>query len=122
MSETSDRIDTMQQATPGAMTARDARGRVFTIRELGPAQMLNVIEMAGGAAAENQTWLRMALLLSSVAAIDGVPTPEHRTKAAFLKFVDTVGNDGWIAVSSAVAGAAASPADSEAELSAARSI
>ena len=58
------RIAQAKAAQPDALTATDARGRVFTISKLGPAAMLNVIEMAGGAAADNQAWLRMAMLLS----------------------------------------------------------
>ena len=128
------RIAQWRQLNPDAIFATDSRGRVFTIETLGPAAMLNVIEMAGGAAADNSVWLRMAMMLSGVTAIDGMPLPKPKTKAAFLVFADKIGNDGLIAISGAINGPAtsedtsteddapsAAAATREAELAASRS-
>ena len=58
-------------------------------------------------------------------AIDGIPVPFARTKAAFLEFADKIGNDGLLAIADASVGQAepdaAAPLAPEAELSAARS-
>ncbi len=123
-----ERLAVMRSADPEMTFAEDSLGRTFGLKTLGPAAMLNVIEMAGGKASENTIWLKMAMMLSGVVSIDGVPVPEPKTKEAFLKFADKVGNEGLIAISDASTGtvggedqATVAAFTREAELAASRS-
>lgn len=75
-------------------------GRTFSLRETNPADMLDLIE-AGGAAASIGTWMRYALLISSVSAIDGVPVPLPVTKMAIRELGRRIGNTGMEALARA---------------------
>jgi len=52
----------------------DADGRRLTIRRLSALDRLRLFKAAGPMLAHNQPWLGMALIASSVAAIDDLPT------------------------------------------------
>ena len=58
--EMAQRIEASKRAFPGAITAADSLGRVLTIEKLGPAAMLNVIEMADHIAAQHDMDKRKA--------------------------------------------------------------
>ena len=72
-------------------------GRVLETRELGPGEMLDLMEAAGNAS-DNAGWLRMAFVICSVAAIDGVPVPMPATKKDVRALAVRVGNDGMVAL------------------------
>ncbi len=74
-----------------------AKGRKLTLRELGPAEMLDIFEAAGSNSV-NTAWVGMAMLLCSVAAIDGVPQPMVTTKSHVKGLAKLLGNDGMIAL------------------------
>ena len=77
----------------------DANGRKIAIRELGPDDMLNLMEGAGEAAS-NRAWMQYAITVASVGAIDDVPAPPPGAKkAVMLAFAKTLGNVGMVAVS-----------------------
>lgn len=124
----SDTLPTMPKLeTDDLITATDTRGRVFQMKTLDPADMLNTIEIAGGAAAENQTWLRMAMLLATVSTIDGIPVPVAGTKNQILNNARMIGNDGLICIADATTGTLPSADGAalltpEAELAASRSL
>jgi len=81
----------------------DANGRVYAIRELDPADMLDLFEAAGDAS-DNQRWVQFALIVTSVTAIDNVPLPLATTKNDIRANAKLIGNAGIVAVSKAVMG------------------
>lgn len=92
-----------------ADTVTDRRGRVLKIRELGPDDMLNLMETGGGAAGQ-ESWMAYAMLISTVEAIDDEPAPPLGCpKPMFLAFAKKLGNDGIIAVNTHVFGSGKSP-------------
>jgi len=62
--------------------------------------MLDLLEAAGAAAA-SEAWLRYALLVCSVSAIDGKPVMMPRTKDGIRDLACRIGNRGMEAVSRA---------------------
>ena len=111
-----DRVTQARVTHPGSIFTVDAKNRILQIVTLGPAKMLGVIEMAGGKAAENQTWLRMAMMLSSLRSIDGLPVRPVTSKDQFLALADEIGNEGLVAIADATTADAASvPAPDEEE-------
>jgi hypothetical protein len=75
------------------MTVTDARGRVLQLQVVDPAQMMDLME-AAGSAADNKVWMQYALIIASVASIDGVPVPVASTKTAIRRNAVLVGHDG----------------------------
>jgi hypothetical protein len=82
----------------------DATGRKLTVTNLNASAILNVLEIAGASAGENQAWLRTAFLFCSVTAINGIPVPFPTKKLQLLRLADQVGNAGLIAVQAALYG------------------
>ena len=72
-------------------------GRRFSLRETNPADMLDLIE-AAGAAASSTAWLRYALMICSVTAIDGKPVLMPLTKNALRELGRKIGNVGMDAL------------------------
>ena len=72
-------------------------GRRFSLRETNPADMLDLIEAAGGAASST-AWLRYALMICSVTAIDGKPVLMPLTKNALRELGRRIGNVGMDAL------------------------
>ena len=68
-------------------------GRRFTVREANPADMLDLIEAAGSAAASS-AWMRYALMICSVSAIDGKPIIMPTTKQGVRELGCKIGNVG----------------------------
>ena len=68
-------------------------GRRFTLRETNPADMLDLIEAAGSAAGSS-AWLRYALMICSVSAIDGKPVLVPTTKNGVRELGKRIGNKG----------------------------
>ena len=75
-------------------------GRRFSLRETNPADMLDLIEAAGSAAASG-AWMRYALLICSVNAIDGKPVLMPLTKDAVRDLGKRIGNIGMEALARA---------------------
>ncbi len=74
-----------------------ADGRRFTLREANPADMLDLIEAAGSAASSG-AWMRYALMICSVSAIDGKPILMPLTKNAVRELARRIGNAGMEAL------------------------
>ena len=72
-------------------------GRRFTLREANPGDMLDLIE-AAGSAASSSAWMRYALMICSVSAIDGRPIMMPTTKQGVRELGCKIGNVGMEAL------------------------
>jgi hypothetical protein len=81
-------------ALPDVVETQD--GRKLSLREIDPADMLDLIEAAGSAVngASASAWLSYAQMICSVTAIDGVPVQMPLTKAEVRDLARRVGNSG----------------------------
>ena len=68
-------------AAAATETVIDGDGRQLTIRRLTALDRLRLFKAAGPLLAQNQPWLGMALIASSVTAIDDVPVPPPSNEA-----------------------------------------
>ena len=75
-------------------------GRRFSLREVDPGDMLDLIE-AAGTAAGSAAWMRYALMICAVSAIDGKPVFMPHTKDAVRDLGRRIGHDGMAALSRA---------------------
>jgi hypothetical protein len=80
----------------------EADGRRFALREMDPADMLDLLEAAGHNAG-NRAWLRFAMVVCSVQAIDGIPMPFPRDAGGIKALARTVGVNGIEAVRATLA-------------------
>ena len=72
-------------------------GRRFSLRQASPADMLDLIEAAGNAASSG-AWMRYALMICSVSAIDSKPVLVPLTKDAVRELGRRIGNVGMEAL------------------------
>jgi hypothetical protein len=75
-----------------------AAGARLTLRRLNALDKLRLFKAAGPILAQNEPWLGMALLASSVVAIDGVPVPLPATEHQIEAMVARLGDAGIAAV------------------------
>ncbi len=75
-------------------------GRRFALQSSTPADMLDLLEAAGNAAS-SEAWMRYALMICSVNAIDGRPVLMPRSKDAVRELGRKIGNVGMDALSRA---------------------
>jgi hypothetical protein len=75
-------------------------GRRFSLREANPADILDLIEAAGSAASSG-AWMRYALMICSVTAIDGKPVLMPLTKNGVRDLAKRIGNVGMDALAHA---------------------
>nr|WP_249200117.1 hypothetical protein [Gluconobacter sp. Dm-62] len=77
-----------------------ADNRRLTLREIDPADMLDLIEAAGSAVngASASTWLGYAEMICSVTAIDGVPVQMPQSKDEIRDLARRVGKAGIAAL------------------------
>lgn len=93
------------------MQVTDSRGRVLKLRVIDPGQMLDLME-AAGTASDNRAWMQYALMVASVASIDGVPMPAAANKRDVRANAVMIGHDGIAAATQKLyAPAAATPED-----------
>jgi hypothetical protein len=90
-------------AAQSAPEATDAQGRRLTLRRLTALDKLRLFKAAGPELARNQSWLGMALLAASVAAIDDIPVPQPASEGQIEAMVARLGDDGIDAVGKALA-------------------
>lgn len=83
-------------------TVTDDDGRRLAIRRLTALDRLRLFKAAGPVLAQNQPWLGMALIASSVNAIDDVPTPTPANEAQIEAMVARLGDSGISAVAQAL--------------------
>lgn len=72
-------------------------GRRLTLHEANPGDMLDLIE-AAGSAASSVAWMRYALMICSVSAIDGKPVMMPTTKPGVRELGRKIGNSGMDAL------------------------
>jgi hypothetical protein len=91
---------TLTSAADGlTLTASD--GRRLTLRRLTALDKLRLFKAAGPALSQNQPWLGMAMLASSVTAIDDVPIPPPTNEPQIEAMVSRLGDSGIAAVAEA---------------------
>jgi len=80
----------------------DAEGKRLQLRRLTALDRLRLFKAAGPVLAQNQPWLGMAVLASSVVAIDDVPVPPPTTETQVEAIVARLGDAGIAAVAEAL--------------------
>lgn len=83
-------------------TIVDSLGRRLTLRSLTALDKLRIFKAAGPQLALNQPWLAMAIIASSVTAIDDVPIPPPSTETQIEGLVDRLGDSGIEAVAQVI--------------------
>lgn len=90
-------------AASAPFTVQDARGRQITLRRLTALDRLRLFKAAGPVLSQNQPWLGMAVLASSVTAIDDVPVPAPATEHQIEALVARLGDEGIAAIAAKLA-------------------
>ncbi len=80
----------------------DKNGRKFVLRVLTALDTLRLFKAAGPALSQNEPWLAMASLASSVQEIEGVPVPAPISEAQIEALIDRLGEDGLAAIATAM--------------------
>ena len=93
-------------AAAAEQTATTAEGMRLTLRRLNALDKLRLFKAAGPILSQNEPWLGMALLASSVVAIDDVPVPGPVTEHHIEAMVARLGDAGIAAVAAALRSAA----------------
>ncbi len=81
-------------------TIVDAQGRRVSIRKLTALDKLRLFKAAGPVLSQNQPWLGMAMLASSVVSIDDVPVPGTVNEQQIEALIARLGDDGIAAIAS----------------------
>ena len=79
----------------------DSTGRKLVVKEMDPADQLDLFE-AAGKNSSNSSWVGMALLVCSVSMIDGVPVPMPSTPDQVKTLARKLGKHGIEAVADAL--------------------
>lgn len=79
-------------------TVTDAEGRRLALRRLTALDKLRLFKAAGPLLAQNQPWLGMAVIATSVAAIDDVPMPPPVSELQIEAMIGRLGDAGIAAV------------------------
>ncbi len=95
---------TIISAAMAAPTVTDGFGRRLTLRRMTSLDKLRLFKAAGPVLAQNQPWLGMAMLASSVAEIDNVPVPSPTNEQQIESAVARLGDQGIAAVAEALNG------------------
>lgn len=85
-----------------ARTIVDSLGRRLTIRSLTALDKLRIFKAAGPELALNQPWLAMAMLASSVTAINDIPIPPPSTETQIEALVGRLGDSGIEAIAETI--------------------
>lgn len=83
-------------------TVMTADGMRLTLRRLNALDKLRLFKAAGSVLAQNEPWLGMALLASSVVTIDDVPVPVPTTEHQIEAMVARLGDAGIAAIAAAL--------------------
>ena len=81
-----------------AISVSDRDGRRLTLRRMGALDRLRLFKAIGPVLAQNPPYLGMAVLASSVTAIDDVPVPAPATEAQVEALISRLGDAGIAAV------------------------
>lgn len=85
-----------------APTVTDAEGRRIALRRLTALDKLRLFKAAGPELSQNQLWLGMAVLASSVTAINDVPVPTPANEQQIEAMVARLGSSGIAAIAEAL--------------------
>jgi hypothetical protein len=77
-----------------AIQVSDRDGRLLTLRRMGALDRLRLFKAIGPVLAQNPPYLGMAMLASSVTAIDDVPVPAPATEAQVEALISRLGDSG----------------------------
>jgi hypothetical protein len=83
-------------------TVFDDDGRRLSVRRLTALDRLRLFKAAGAELAQNQPWLGMALIASSVVAIDDVPVPPPTNEMQIEAMIGRLGDSGVTAIARAL--------------------
>jgi hypothetical protein len=89
-------------AAAAEQIATTADGKKITLRRLNALDKLRLFKAAGPVLAQNEPWLGMALLASSVVAIDDIPVPQPTTEHQIEAIVGRLGDSGIAAIAAAL--------------------
>ena len=89
-------------AAAAEQTVTTADSTRLTLRRMNALDKLRLFKAAGPVLAQNEPWLGMALLASSVVAIDDVPVPLPATEQQIEAMVARLGDAGIAAVAAAL--------------------
>lgn len=81
----------------------DAFGRRIGLRRLNALDKLRLFKAAGPYLSQNQHWLGMAMLASSVSSINDVPVPPPANEQQVEAMVERLGDVGIAAIAKALA-------------------
>ncbi len=90
-------------AAAATLQAVDEGGRALELRRLGALDKLRLFKALGPVLSQNAPYLGMAMLASSVTAIDGVPVPPPVTELQVEQMVGRLGDAGIAAIAEALA-------------------
>jgi hypothetical protein len=79
----------------------DKGGRKLSLRILTALDTLRLFKAAGPVLSQNEPWLGMASLASSVHEIEGIPVPAPASEAQIEALIDRLGEDGLAAIAAA---------------------
>jgi hypothetical protein len=99
--------DRVARSTQVSLIAVDPAGRSLEVRRIGALDRLRLFKALGAVLADNAPYLGMAMLASSVCAIDGVPVPAPVTEGQIEALVQRLGDAGIEAVADCLSAAAA---------------
>ena len=87
-----------------AFSTSDKHGRKLVVRALTALDTLRLFKAAGPTLSQNEPWLAMASLASSVQEIDGIPVPAPVNEAQIEALIERLGEVGLAAVATATDG------------------
>ena len=103
-------------AASACQTIMDANGRRLTIRSLTALDRLRLFKAAGPVLAQNQPWLGMALIASSVVAIEDVPVPPPVNELQIEAMISRLDDIGVAAVAHALHQPPSTPPEQERDI------
>lgn len=78
-------------------------GHRISLRRLNALDKFRLLKAAGPELAQNEPWLGVAMLASSVTAIDDVPVPQPTNERQIEAIVSQLGDEGLAAVAESLA-------------------
>lgn len=94
--------DAVLQDRSTEWSVTDALGRRLSLRTLNALDKLRLFKAAGPELAQNPPWLGMAMLASSVRAIDDIPVPPPTNEQQIEALVGRLGDAGLATISEAL--------------------
>lgn len=92
----------ISQSAAATWAVVDTQGRRLSLRQLNALDKLRLFKAAGPELAQNPPWLGMAMLASSVVAVDDIPVPPPVNELQIEAMVSRLGDAGLSAVSEAL--------------------